>query len=87
MCEALRELMKDEIEKRIKEDKRHPGVIMEMSKSEAILQKVIETFGKVSGALSMWSGLGSVVHNVNNMGVQRKVVRKLTVHGALVGNV
>ena len=25
-----------ELEKRIKEDKRHPGVIMEMSKSEAI---------------------------------------------------
>ena len=29
-----------ELEKRIKEDKRHPGVIMEMSKSEAILDIV-----------------------------------------------
>ena len=28
-----------ELEKRIKEDKRHPGVIMEMSKSEAIATK------------------------------------------------
>ena len=39
---------------------------------------------RVSG---LGSGLGSGVHSVNNMGVQRKVVCKLTVHGALVGNV
>ena len=39
---------------------------------------------RVSG---LWSGLGSGVHSVNNIGVWRNVIGKLAVHGALVGNV